>query len=120
MSSAPKNVETIRWLVRENRRRIIKDIAAVVNVSYGTEQTILKCDLNMHHVAAKFVPRLVTLKRKSTMLQFVKSFVSISWMTHPSCRGSSLGMRVGNTVMIPRLSNSLRNGRGQDPQDRRR
>ena len=60
MRSAPKNVETIRRLVHEDRRRTIKDIAAVVNVSYGTVQTILACDLNMHRVAAKFVPRLLT------------------------------------------------------------
>ena len=119
-SPAPKNVETIRWLVHEDRRRTNKDIAAIVNVSYGTEQTIHTYDLNMHRVAAEFVPRLLTPKRKSTMLQFVMSFISASWMTHPSCQGSSLGMRVGSTGMIPRLNNSLCNGRAQDPQDRRR
>jgi hypothetical protein len=32
--STPKNVETIRRLVQEDRRRTIKDIAAIVNVSY--------------------------------------------------------------------------------------
>jgi hypothetical protein len=31
---------------------------------YGTVQTILTCDLNMHRVAAKFVPRLLTPKQK--------------------------------------------------------
>jgi len=51
--SAPKNVETIQRLVHEDHWRTIEDIAAVVNVSYGTVQTILTCDLNMHHVAAK-------------------------------------------------------------------
>ena len=56
-NSAPKNVETIRRLVHEDRRRTIKDIATIVNVSYGTEQTILTCDLNMNRVAAKFVLR---------------------------------------------------------------
>jgi len=63
-SSTPKNVETIRRLVHEDRRRTIKAIAAIVNVSYGTVQTILTCDLNMHHVAAKFVPRLLTPEQK--------------------------------------------------------
>jgi len=63
-SSAPKNVETIRRLVHEDRQRTIKDIAAIVNLPYGTEQTILTCDLNMHHVAAKFVPKLLTPKQK--------------------------------------------------------
>jgi len=63
-SSTPKNVETIRRLVHENRRRTIMDIAAIVNVSYGTVQTILTCDLNMDRVAAKFVPRLLTPEQK--------------------------------------------------------
>jgi len=63
-SSAPKNVETIRRLVHEDRRRTIKDIATVVNVSYGTVQTILTCDLNMHRVGAKFAPRLLTPEQK--------------------------------------------------------
>jgi len=57
-------VETIRRLVHQDRRRTIKDIAAIVNVSYGTVQTILTCDLNMHRVAAKFVPRLLTPEQK--------------------------------------------------------
>jgi len=63
-SSTPKNVETIRWLVHEDHRRTIKDTAAIVNVSYGTVQIILTCDLNMHCVAAKFVPRLLIPKQK--------------------------------------------------------
>ena len=38
-SSTPKNVETIKWLVHKDRWRTIKDIAAIVNVSYGTKKT---------------------------------------------------------------------------------
>ena len=64
MSSTPKNVETIRRLVHEDRRRTIKDIAAIINVSYRTVQTILMCDLNMHRVAAKFVPTLLIPEQK--------------------------------------------------------
>ena len=63
-SSTPKNVEIIRRLVHEDRRRTIKDIAAIVYVSYGTMQTILTCDLNMHHIAAKFMPRLLTPEKR--------------------------------------------------------
>ena len=59
-SSTPTNVETIQWLVHEDRRITIKEIAAIVNVSYGTMQTILTRDTNMHCIAAKFVPRLLT------------------------------------------------------------
>ena len=63
-SSTPTNVETIRWLVHEDRRITIKVTAAVVNVSYGTVQTILTSDMNMHRIAAKFVPRLLTPEQK--------------------------------------------------------
>ena len=63
-SSTPKNVEILWRIVHEDHWRTIKGIAAVVTVSYGTVQTILTCDLNMHRIAAKFVPRLLTPKQK--------------------------------------------------------
>jgi hypothetical protein len=63
-SSTPKNVETIRQLVYEDCRRIIKDIVTIVNVSCGTVQTILTCDLNMCRVAANFVPSILTPEQK--------------------------------------------------------
>jgi len=50
--------------VHEDRRRTIKDIATIVNVSYGTVQAILTCDVNMHRVAAKFLPRLLIPEQK--------------------------------------------------------
>ena len=56
-SSAPEIVKTNRRLVHEDRRRSINNMAAIVDVSYGTVQAILMSDLNMHRIAAKFVPR---------------------------------------------------------------
>ena len=50
--------------MHEDCRRTIKDIAAIVNVSYRTAKTIVTWDLNMHRVAAKFIPRLLTLEQK--------------------------------------------------------
>jgi hypothetical protein len=57
-------MEKIWWFVYENHQRTIKDIASIVNVSYGTVQTTLTCDLNMHRVAAKFVPRPLNPEQK--------------------------------------------------------
>ena len=120
MSSTPKNAETIQRLVHEDHRRTIKDIAAIVNVSYGTVQTILICDLNMHRVDAKFVPRLLTPRMKRALCCNL-SRASSACLDDPSfMSGSSLGTSVGSMGMIPRLNNSLRNGRAQDPQDQRR
>ena len=47
-SSTPENVETIRRLVHEDRRRSINDIAAIIDVSYGTVQANLRSALNLH------------------------------------------------------------------------
>jgi hypothetical protein len=63
-SSGPKNMETIRWLAHVDQRRTIKGIAAIVNVSYRTVQTILTFVLNIHRVAETFVPRLLTPEQK--------------------------------------------------------
>ena len=63
-SSTPKNVETIWRLMHEDRWRTIKNIAVIVSVSYRTVQTIRTYDLNMHRVAAKFVPRLLISEQK--------------------------------------------------------
>jgi len=63
-SSTPKNVEIIRRLVYKDLRRTFKGIVTIINVSYGRVLTILKCDLNMHRVAAEFVPWLLTLELK--------------------------------------------------------
>ena len=50
-------------------------------------RVIWTCAALLQHSCPGFWPP----NSKSTVLQFVKSFVSLPWMTHPSCRGSSLG-----------------------------
>jgi hypothetical protein len=119
-SSTPKNVETIRQIVHEDHRRTIKDIAAIIDMSYGTVQTILTCDLNMHCVAAKFVPRLLTPEQKEHRVAIYQELCQRALDDPSSCRGSSLGTRVGSTGMILTLNNSLRNGKAQDPKAQRR
>jgi histone-lysine N-methyltransferase SETMAR len=119
-SSTPKNVETIRRFVHEDCRRTINDIATIVNVSNGTVQTVLTCDLNMHRIAAKFVPRLLTPEQK-------EHFVTICQeLRQRAMDDSSFMSRVitGDESWVygyyPKTKHSLRNGRAQDPQYRRR
>jgi histone-lysine N-methyltransferase SETMAR len=71
-SLIPTDVETIRPQFNEHRRRAIKDIAAIVNVSYGTVRTILTCDMNMYRVGAKFIPRLLTTEQKEHRVAICK------------------------------------------------
>jgi len=62
--TTPETVARIQELVRQDRRRTIRDIAEEVEVGYGTCQWVLTAELGMHCVAAKFVPRILTADQK--------------------------------------------------------
>ena len=47
-------------IIRQDRRRTIRDIAEEVHVGYGTCQHILTEEFGMQRFAAKFVPRILT------------------------------------------------------------
>jgi len=48
----------------EDRRRTIHNVCNIVGLSYGTCQRILSDELNMRHIAVKFVPRLLSSDQK--------------------------------------------------------
>ena len=62
--TTPETVARIEELIRQDRRRTIRDIAEEVEVGYGTCQRVLTEELGMHRVAAKFVPRILTADQK--------------------------------------------------------
>ena len=62
-SIIPENIDKIRHLIDEDRRRSIDDFANMVGVSYGSAQAILILELNMRRTAAKSIPRLLTLEQ---------------------------------------------------------
>jgi hypothetical protein len=117
-SSTPTNVVTILQLMHEDRRKPFRTL--LQSSMCHTEQcrqfsrVIWTCTALLQSSCSGSWPS----NGKSIVLQFVKSFVRVPWVTHPSCRGSSLGTRGGSTGMIPILNNCLRNARTQDPQDR--
>jgi len=59
-------VEQVRAAVNQDRRRTIHDLCAEVGIGYGTCQRILTEQLNMHRIAAKFVPRVLTQDQKDS------------------------------------------------------
>jgi len=59
-------VEQVRAAVNQDRRRIIHDLCAEVGIGYGSCQRILTEQLNMHRIAAKFVPRMLTHDQKDS------------------------------------------------------
>ena len=62
--TTPETVARIQELIRQDRRRTIRDIAEEVEVGYGTCQRVLTEEYGMHRVAAKFVPRILTADQK--------------------------------------------------------
>jgi len=59
-----ETVARVQELVHQDRRRIIHDTAEELGIGYGTCQWVLMKELGMHHVAAKFVPRILTADQK--------------------------------------------------------
>jgi len=62
--TTPKTVARIQELICQDRCRTIHDIAEEVEVGYGTCQQVLTEELVIHHVAPKFVPRMLTADQK--------------------------------------------------------
>ena len=58
--TTPETVARIQEIIRQDRRRTIRDIAGEMDVGYGTCQRVLTEELGMQRVAAKFVPRILT------------------------------------------------------------
>ena len=59
-------MENVRAAVNQDRRRTIHNLCAEVGIGYGSCQRILTEQLNMHRIAAKFVPRVLTHDQKDS------------------------------------------------------
>ena len=57
-------MQEVRAAVNQDRRRTIHDLCAEVEIGYGSCQRILTEQPNMHRIAAKFVPRVLTQDQK--------------------------------------------------------
>ncbi len=69
----------IQQCLCEDHHQTIHDIAAKFGIGFETCHQILREELGMHHVAAKFVPRLLTTDQKQYRVDVcteLKSFVS--------------------------------------------
>jgi hypothetical protein len=67
-SKTTENVEKIRELIHEDHCSVIHELTDTAGISYGVCQEILTENLNMHHIAVKFVPRLLTNDQKQQRL----------------------------------------------------
>ncbi|GFT52137.1 HTH_48 domain-containing protein [Nephila pilipes] len=58
------NIERVRNLVMADRRLTVREIEEEVGVNKDSAHVILREDLNMNRVAAKFVPKLLSPEQK--------------------------------------------------------
>jgi hypothetical protein len=59
-----ENVENILELIHKDCQQTIHELIDTIGFSYGVCQEILTENLNMRHIAAKFVPRLLASEQK--------------------------------------------------------
>ena len=62
-------VERVKNLVRGDRRLTLREIAEKVGISKDSTHEILRADLNMRRVAAKFVPKLLSAELKELRVE---------------------------------------------------
>ena len=72
--TTPETLTRIQELLHQDRHRTIHDIAEKVGIGYGTRKQILMEELDMHCVAAKFVPRILTADQKQRRVNVCVEF----------------------------------------------
>ena len=70
-------VERVENLVRGDRRLTVREIAKEVGISKDSAHEILRADLNMCRVAAKFVPKLLSAEQKELRVEVVQDLLDI-------------------------------------------
>jgi len=65
-ATTPSKVEQVRTAVNQDHCCTIHHLCAEVGTGYGSCQRILTEQLNMHRIAAKFVPRVLTQDQKDS------------------------------------------------------
>ncbi len=64
LAGSPENIAKVRTLVDADRRITLARICYLVNISMGSAHAIMRKDLKLKRIAAKFVPRLLTAAQK--------------------------------------------------------
>ena len=61
----------VKSLIEEDRRLTVSDISTKVGVSYGSVHSILKNQLKMSKVHARWVPRLLKMQKRNDVFKIL-------------------------------------------------
>jgi len=68
-------IDAVCDLTLQNRRLTIREIAEDVGISFGSCQAILTEKLNVHHIATKFVPCVLTEDQKANRVNISRELL---------------------------------------------
>ncbi|XP_021932642.1 uncharacterized protein LOC110836105 [Zootermopsis nevadensis] len=69
-------IDKVRTLIMEDRRLTVLEIVDEVGISRGSANTMLTEDLGIRRVAAKFVPKLLSLESANRDPEFLKTVIT--------------------------------------------
>jgi len=81
-ATTPSKVEQVQAAVNQDRCRTIHDLCAEVGIGYGSCLRILTEQLNMHQIAAKFVPRVLTHDQKDSRVAICQELKKTDKRSH--------------------------------------
>ncbi|KAJ4443895.1 hypothetical protein ANN_05682 [Periplaneta americana] len=70
--------QRVRNVVRDDRRKTIKEIAAEVGISVESVHNVLHKHLNMHYVSQKLVPKMLSAEQKETRMTLAGDMISMA------------------------------------------
>ena len=86
------NITRVETVIKDDRRRTVKDIAMELGISYGSVHDILHDTLGFRKVAARWVPRCLAEDHKAnrmmTCLDHLESFHHSTALVIPSWKKS--------------------------------
>ena len=113
-------VESVENLIMGDRRLTVRELAEEVEISKDSAHAILRDDLNMHRVAAKFVPKLLSAEQKELRLAVAQDLLDTA-NTDPEFLNTIItGDESWVYGMARKQKHSHRNGSIPRPQGRKK
>ena len=106
----PELIDQIKNFIDKDRRVSIETISALFDVSVGTVHTIIREELKMQKICAKFVPRKLRAGKWLCCSIQIPQFLVLWWPA----------MKAGSTAMTQRLRDRVPSGSMLAPPDPRK
>lgn len=80
--SSPETIDRVLNIILTDRRVTIRHVSDVLNISYGSVQSIITERIGMHKVSARWVPRMLTQEMKQSRVTASQENLN-QWQRNP-------------------------------------